>query len=494
LSGWTVPAFPIRFVRVPPAVRSTARSAVAVIAIGMVTFVLVEGIGANQTTAALGYLMVILTLASTWGILEATVASFAGVACLNFFFLPPVGTFTIADPENWLALLVFMATAIVTSQLSGRAQRRTVETLARQRDLERLYALGRALLLWDGTSSPAQAVATDIAASFGFSSVTLYDRHADAIARAGETDLPGVESALHEVALQGTVLQPRPDVVVTAIRLGGAPIGGLAMAGEPLTDTVVQSVANLAAIALERARGQDAISRAEAARQSGELRATLLDAVAHEFKTPLTSVKVAATALAEKLPAGAPENELAVIIGEESDRLEGLVDDATQVLRLESGDFQLHKMPMRARDLLAQTIAELTARLDGRTFINAAPPDVRIDVDSSLARVALRHLTDNAIKYSPPGSTITLGAEPGRAPDTIDLTVHNTGSEVAATDASRVFDRFYRGAQSKSIAGSGMGLAIVRQIARAHGGDVSLETLSDGTSFRISVPKGNAAP
>ena len=113
-------------------------------------------------------------------------------------------TFTIADPQNWIALLAFMATAIVTSQLSGRARLRTMETLARQRDLEQLYALGRALLLWDGTSPPAQAVASDIAAAFGLPSVALYDRHADAIARAGAADLPDVDAALHEVALQGT--------------------------------------------------------------------------------------------------------------------------------------------------------------------------------------------------------------------------------------------------------------------------------------------------
>jgi two-component system, OmpR family, sensor histidine kinase KdpD len=290
------------------------------------------------------------------------------------------------------------------------------------------------------------------------------------------------------------VLQPRPDVVVTAIRLGGAPIGGLALAGEVLTDTVVQSVANLAAIALERARGQDTMSRAEAARQSGELRATLLDAVAHEFKTPLTSVKVAASALSDKLPAAAPEHELAVIIGEECDRLEGLVNDATQVLRLESGDFMLHRAPVRAHDLVAQTIAGLSARLDGRTFDNTAPGDLVVDVDANLARVALRHLADNAIKYSRAGSTITLGAEPGRGRETVDFVVHNTGSEVPSGDASRVFDRFYRGAHSKSIAGSGMGLAIVRQIAHAHGGDVTLETGAGGTSFRVSVPRGAALP
>ena len=494
LSGWTASGFPDTFGGVPSALRSTLRSAVAIAVVGLVTLLFVTVLAVNPTTVALSYLVVILTVASTWGIFEATLASLAGVACLNFFFLPPVGTFTIADPQNWIALLAFMATAIVTSQLSGRARLRTMETLARQRDLERLYALVRALLLWDGSASPAQAVASDLAAAFDLSSVALYDRHGDTIARAGAADLPGVEASLHEVALQGTVLQPRPDVVVTAIRLGGAPIGGLAMAGEVLTDTVVQSVANLAAIALERARGQDAMSRAEAARQSGELRATLLDAVAHEFKTPLTSVKVAASALTDKLPAETPEHELAVIIGEECDRLEGLVTDATQVLRLESADFVLRRAPVRAQDLVAQTIAELGGRLDGRRFVNAAPADLVVDVDGGLARVALRHLADNAIKYSRAGSTITLGAEPGRAGGTVDLVVHNTGSEVPSGDATRVFDRFYRGAHSKSIAGSGMGLTIVRQIARAHGGDVSLDSGSDGTSFRISVPRGQAIP
>jgi two-component system sensor histidine kinase KdpD len=475
---------------VSTALRSTVRSAGAIAAVGVVTFVFVAVIPGNSTTVALSYLVVILSIASTWGIFESTLASFAAVACLNFFFLPPVRTFTIADPQNWVALLAFMATAIVTSQLSGRARQRTLETLARQRDLEQLYALGRALLLWDGASPPAQAVATDIAASFGLPSVALYDRHADAIARAGAVDLTDVDGALHEVALQGTVLQPRPNVVITAIRLGGAPIGGLAMAGETLTDTVVQSVANLAAIALERARGQDAITRAEAARHSGELRATLLDAVAHEFKTPLTSVKAAASALAEKLPEGASEHELATIICEESDRLEGLVNDATQVLRLESGDFRLRKTPVRVHDVAAQTIAELGARLDGRTCVNAAAPDLVVQIDGSLIRVALRHLVDNAIKYSRPGSTITIGASPGPAGGTVDLIVHNTGSQVAAEDAARVFDRFYRGGQSRSIAGSGMGLAIVRQIARAHGGDVALEADESGTSFRITLPRG----
>ena len=169
------------------------------------------------------------------------------------------------------------------------------------------------------------------------------------------------------------------------------------------------------------------------------------------------------------------------------------MSDATQVLRLESGDFRLHKGPVRVRDVAAQTMTELSARLDGRTFVNAALSDVVVDADASLMRLALRHLVDNAIKYSPPGAVITIGASAGRSNGTVDLTVHNTGSHVPADDASRLFDRFYRGGQSRSIAGSGMGLAIVRQIARAHGGDASLETGPSGTTFRIALVSGGTA-
>src|SRR5437762_10830313 len=123
----------------------------------------------NQTTVALSFLLAILAVSAVWGMAVSAFMSVLAMLSFNYFFLPPVGTFTIADPQNWVALLAFLATAIVTSQLSGRARLRTLETLARQRDLERLYALGRALLLWDGRASPAQAVASDIATAFGFS-------------------------------------------------------------------------------------------------------------------------------------------------------------------------------------------------------------------------------------------------------------------------------------------------------------------------------------
>src|SRR5262252_166332 len=147
-------------------VAAARRMVIAVGAVALVTAVYAQVLQVNPTTIALTYLVVILLIATGWGITEATVASIVAMLCFNFFFLPPVGTLTIADPQNWVALFAFLATAIVASQLSGRARRRELDAAARQRDLERLYALSRALLLSErGASTPAE-IARHVADAF----------------------------------------------------------------------------------------------------------------------------------------------------------------------------------------------------------------------------------------------------------------------------------------------------------------------------------------
>jgi two-component system, OmpR family, sensor histidine kinase KdpD len=478
-------------------VRLALRALLSVIGAGLVTVgaILlvppeVRDAGRVAPTVGFTYLLLVLAIATGWGFIEAAITSVVSTLSLNYFFLPPIGRFTIADPQNWVALFSFLGTSLIASRLSTLAKQRALDAIARQQDLERLYTFSRAILLIDQKDSFAKELVRILADVFPFTAVVLYDRESDQFHRAGPSDFEGLDDQLRDAALQGTsYADPASSKTITAVRLGSHPIAGLGLQGERMPDSVVQGIANLVAIGLERARAQDLAAQVEAARQSEKLRTSLLDAMAHEFKTPLTSVKAAASALAEKLPRDRAEYELATIIGEESDRLEGLVNDATQVLRLESGDFRMRRTLIRVHDLAAQTAADLHARLDGRTFVNAIPPDLAIDADASLLRVALRHLADNAIKYSPAGATITFAAQPAGANGTVDLTVHNTGSAVPPDEASRLFDRFYRAAPSLSIAGSGMGLAIVRQIARAHGGDAALDTDPTGTSFRITLPQ-----
>jgi two-component system sensor histidine kinase KdpD len=442
----------------------------------------------NPTTVALSYVVTVLLIASAWGIVEGTIAAVSAMLCLNFFFLPPVGTLTIEDPRNWGALVAFLLTAIVASQLSGRARQREIEARARQRNLEQLYSLSRALLLAQGGPSIPAEIARHIADAFELDTVALYDRQADTVSWAGATEVPGIEERLHHVARASVTFRDPSGLTVLAIRLGGAPIGSLAFIGAGLSDTVLQSIVNLAAIGLERARGQETAARAEAARASGELRATVLDALAHEFKTPLTSMKAAAGGLLAGIPAAAPYRELAMIVDEDLDRLQALVTDAVQMVRIDAGDFVVHRDRHLVADVVNATLRQFEAHLDGHPIVDRVPAGLLVDADRDLLGLALRQLLDNAVKYSPSTSTIEIAAIGNGA---VDIAVRNTGPAIPEREQARILERFYRGTQARHVPGTGIGLAIVQQIVRAHGGSLSVSsTVEAGTSFTLSLPRG----
>ena len=460
--------------------------------IALVTVVYAQYLPVNPTTVALTYLIGILLIASGWGMAESTTASLVAVACFNFFFLPPVGTFTIADPQNWVALVAFLLTATVASQLSVRARRRNVEALARQRDLERLYALSRSLLLSEGGSALPGGIARHIADAFELRSVGLLDARLDSVSWAGEREMTTVDNRLREVARRA-VSSRDGGMVVSAIQLGGAPIGSIAIPEDAgLSDTVFQSIANLAAIGLERARAEEATARAEASRASSELRATVLDALAHEFKTPLTSMKAASSDLLASPSASAKDHELAAVIDEDLDRFQGLVTDAVQMLRIEAGNFVVHPGRHRLADVVASVVHGAERRLDGHQLISHVPDDLNVDADRDLLGLALRQLLDNAIKYSPSTSTIELAATRNGS---VDISVRNSGSLIPEREQRRIFERFYRGVQAGHVPGTGIGLAIVQQIAKAHGGALTVSSIeATGTTFTLSLPIGGPHP
>jgi two-component system sensor histidine kinase KdpD len=251
-----------------------------------------------------------------------------------------------------------------------------------------------------------------------------------------------------------------------------------------MSDTVLQSIANLAAIGLERAKTRESALMLDAAQRSGELRAALIDSVAHEFKTPLTSIRAAVDGLvvSEQTPAA---RELLAIIDEESARLQHLVADAIHMFRVEAGDFRLQRDTHRLRDLVDRAIHEIGPRAADRSVSNTVEPDLLVEADASLLGLALRQLLDNALKYSPPASPIQIGAACG---DEVTIVVRNAGAPMPPHERDRIFERFYRGSAAAQAPGTGMGLAIVRQIARAHGGDVGVTSDADGVAIHLSLP------
>lgn len=475
--------------------RVILRAALVLCVLAAATYLCFQVAHVNETTVGFVYLVVVLFTAARWGLIEALIASFASVLAFNFFFLPPVGTFTIADPQNWIALTAFLATAITASQLSTAAKKQALEAMAHQRDLERLYGVSRSILLLDFSENVEQQLVTQVARVYDVPGAVLYVRSSDRVHRAGPKDIDGVNDWLREAAGRGTQFRDSArGLTVTAIRLGTNPIGSLALLGVQLSDGALQGLVGLIAIGIERGEVQGHASEIEAARRSDELKSTLLDALSHEFKTPLTSIKAAVgTVLGGAVVDPAQRKDLLTVIDEETDRLSGLVTEAIDMARLTRGKLSLRRVWQAPQELLRRAIEERRRALEGRKIGFDAEANLpKLLLDPDLIRLAFRQLIDNAAKYSPAGSPIEISAV--REGSQIVFGVQDHGPGIPNTERLRIFERFYRSPLTRdTVPGAGMGLTIAQEIMRAHGGAIRVESPENGGAlFLISLPFDDA--
>ena len=445
-------------------------------------------IGLNTTTVALSLLLVVLAAATLWGLTLATATSLAAVLAFNFFLLEPVGTFTVEDPQNWVALVAFLITAVTASQLSSRAQRRTAEAQARRLETERLYELGRAILLNESFDRTLERTAIDVGRVFDLDEVAFYDAETQSTFRAGAAILIP-DSELAGVLTTGTMKQ-EDGLSVTPVRLGGKPIGSLGLQGKsPMTDTVVEAIANLAAISLERARAIERATMAEASKRNEELRAAMLDALAHDLKTPLTAIKASITTLISAPPRSREGNrELLDIIYEETERLDRTVSETVQMARIDAGKLMLERRPQTVAALIEDSLAEIRpADVAGRIVVRLPEALPNIDIDADLMRQVLKQLIDNAAKYSPADAPIEVSAE--SEDDSVIISVDDHGPGVNPDEQYRIFEKFYRGRHSsRTTEGTGMGLSIAKGIVEAHGGKVWVKSNQwGGAGFCVRV-------
>jgi two-component system sensor histidine kinase KdpD len=447
----------------------------------------------NPTTAALTFLLVVLLLASRWGLTVAITTAVVATLAFNYFFLPPVHTFTITDPQNWIALLAFLTSAIVASRLAERARREALNATRRRKEVERLYSLSQQLLATDNVMELLNSIPHYVRDAFGLKAAAMFLPKRKEVYRTGVDHPELSQEQLESVSGRGElVMDQERQLCFVPLRIGVKPVGSLGLEGAVLSRETLEAVGSLIAISIERAGAVETLTRAEAARESEKLRSALLDSVTHEFRTPLTAIKLSVTTLLSTPQIEADERkDLLNVINEEADRLNRLVGEAAEMAQLDAQQVELRRETYAVRQVVEAALEKSKQVVAGREVKLHLPeslPAVRIDLER-IAEVLVQ-LLENAAKYSPAGTSITISAEPtGKM---VDLSVADRGPGIDDMEQSLIFEKFYRGRDQRyRVQGTGMGLAIAKAIVEAHGGTIGVTSqLDSGSVFHFTVPAG----
>lgn len=450
------------------------RGLAVVAGLAVITFVYRQLVAVNPTTVALTFLVLVLLTSAFWGFRVALVASIVGTAIFNFFFLPPYGTFTIADPQNWIALFAFLVTAVVASNLAERARRQAELAQQRRREVERLYALSQQLLTSDNTLQLLNQLPAVVSETFGAEGAALVVSGRETVYQS-RPELVFDRELLLSANARGEI-SDTGGVSYLPLRIGVKTAGALAIKGVSLSRETLEAIGSLIGIAAERARAIEELAHTRAEQESEKLRTALLDSVTHEFRTPLTSIKASVTGLLDDAAeiGGLEKRELLEVIDEETDRLNRLVGEAAEMAQLDAHMFTLDRKPHAIRDVIDAAVEHAKSTLQAHAVtveIPSALPPINVDFDRF--QEVLTHLLENAAKYSPAGSPIYISAESSGSE--ILIHVADRGSGIDPIEQPLIFEKFYRGRQQRLKAqGTGMGLAISRVIVEAHGGTMSL--------------------
>ena len=442
----------------------------------------------NLLTISLLYLLVVLAVASFFGFWQASFASLLSVLLLDYYFEPPLFSFEVANSGIFVALVTFELTALTISRLHGREIRVAKEADTHRAGMEQLYELSRSSLLLDLRQPPGPQLATLIHRVFDLSAVALYDLNLSRQDRMGDWDA-GEEDLAKECYLRNAPLDDSGTLTwQRVLRAGPGPVGALAVRGN-LSSLVVDALASLAAIAIDRYQWFEKEERAEIAKKNEQLRATVLDALAHELKTPLTAVQTASSGLLELGGLTEPQCNLVSLINGEAIRLNELCTRLLKAAKLDAKQAGLETTDVNVHDLISEILAGHPTEPERNSIqIEVEDPSLAVCADRGLLAMILAQYVDNARKYSAAGTPIAIAARASHSE--VLISVHNFGSTIRIEDRERIFERFYRSPGSKDAApGTGIGLSVVRKAAEAHHGHVwVISDDKEGTTFFLSLP------
>lgn len=424
------------------------------------------------------FLLVTVVVAAIGGVIPAVVAAVLSSLLLNWFFVHPMGTLTVADPENTLALIVFVLVGVIVALIVHLNARRTQEARAAQRESDALVELSHSLL---GATDQLPLLLARAVDMFGVRAAAIVHRPAigvaEVIASAGDFD--PLATGDHEDA-DGThelVLQPP----------------GLAAGQRRLFD----AFATHAGAILQRQELQRSAGSAAQLARDNEARTALLSAVSHDLRTPLAGIKAAIGSLrsTEVTWSAEDEEELKAAIEESADRLEALVGNLLDMSRLQAGALVAHVVPTDLGEVIPATIAALPEPSRARWLID---PDARLaQADAGLLDRVLGNIAENALRYQPPGSPVTVHAS--RVADRVEIRVADNGVGVPPEEQEHIFEPFQRhgDAPGGDGRGLGLGLAVARGLTEAMGGHISAEpTPGGGLTLVVALPAepGPASP
>lgn len=451
------------------------RGWVAIVAPGLVTLLAIPDRHPETAVVVVLYVLAVVIAARVGGAIAGIAASLVSFLALNFFFTPPLHTFVVGAPEDLVALFVFLLTSGIVGLLLSSAIAARSRSERRELEARLMNRLATRLLAGEPTELVIVGFAEGICDVFGLARCEISTSVTESIARAKRNDdLLGLPQEI-QLTVRGQ------QIGLIKIWLG---------ARDRLTvdeQAVIESLATQLALALEGMRLSVDVRRAELEAQASQLKAALFSGVTHDVKTPLAAITAAVTSLIDGQGfSDAARRDHLDTIKQEADRLHRVVNNLLDVARLRAGALVVRKVPSPIDELLESVINRLRPLLDGRDVsmrVGSDVPDVPMDV-VQIDQV-LTNLIENALKFTPPGTPISLTAV--GHPEAVRVTVVDSGPGIAEGDRDRIFEPFERGGATET--GTGLGLAIANAIVMAHGGRMWVsEAAPGGAAFTFELP------
>jgi two-component system, OmpR family, sensor histidine kinase KdpD len=461
------------------------------------------------------FLMAVLFSAISWGLGPSIFASLLSLIVYNFFFVEPVFTFTVANPQDILALVIFLITAVLTSNLAARVRNQAEAAKHREARTAALYALSRQIAGAAGLDEVLRAIVTQVSQILGAKVVVLLPEADQLILKGGhpaDIQLTMAERAAatwawqhNQPAGRGADTLPGGEWFYLPLRTAQSTVGVLGLQFEapeavlsPDQRRLLEALAGQASVALERTRLVWEMEQARLLTETERLRDALLSTISHDLRTPLVSIIGAVSSLLTygRTYDESARQELLQTIQEEAERLNRFVGNLLDMMRLESGALEPKREWVEIGDVIGTALSRLTHALNQHQLVLEVDPNLpMLRLDFVLAEHVLVNLLENAAKYSPPQTTIRIKAR--REGRSIVLEVADEGIGIPSSERERIFDKFYRVQRGdRHGAGTGLGLSICRGIIEAHGGQISARSPAhgEGSVFTVTLPVEKAPP